>query len=159
VEYLESKQTKDGGIGGPNRDAGYNQWNLTGAGVLGLQTLGKSQKKTVIGKAMKFLRAFHTAEPLDWNRNCNLYAWYYYTQAYFQAGGDDWKFYNEMLLPNLLENQNPDGSWKPERSNSGGAVGNSHNGVYKTALCTLQLEVYYRYLKVADRDDDSFFDK
>jgi hypothetical protein len=157
VTYLEGKQTQDGGFGGRNRDAGYNQWNLSGAGILGLQTLAKGKTKAIDG-GIKFLNAFITAEPLDWNKNCNLYAWYYYTQAFFQKGGADWKFYNEQLLPQILNNQAPDGSWKPERS-LGGAVGGSHGGVYKTALCTLQLEVYYRYLKVADREDDSFFDR
>jgi len=157
VGYLESKQTKDGGFGRTDRDQGYNQWNLTGAGTLGLQTLAKGKTKAIDG-GIKFLREFITAEPLDWNKNCNLYAWYYYTQTFFQKGGDDWRFYNEQLLPQILNNQAPDGSWKPERS-IGGAVGNSHQGVYKTALCTLQLEVYYRYLKVADRDEDNFFDR
>lgn len=158
LDYIESLQTKDGGIGKPSRDAHYNQWSLTGAGVLGLQTLGKGNKKTPINKGIKFLRDFLTAEPLDWNRNCNLYCWYYYTQAFFQQGGDDWKFYNEQVLPQLLANQNPDGSWKTERPNweAGGTKGNE---IYRQALCTLQLEVYYRYLKVADREDDSFFDR
>jgi len=158
VAYLESKQTKDGGIGGANRDAGYNQWSLTGVGVLGMQTLGKGKTKVIDG-GIKFMREFITAEPLNWNSNCNLYSWYYYTQAFFQKGGEDWKFYNEQLLPQVLNNQAPDGSWKPERSNGGNGVGNQEGGVYKTALCTLQLEVYYRYLKVADRDDESYFDK
>ncbi|MDB6075163.1 MAG: hypothetical protein JWO89_2803 [Verrucomicrobiaceae bacterium] len=158
MKYLESKQTKDGGIGGINRDQAYNQWNLTGTGVLGLQTLGKG-KTSVIDKGIKFLRTFTAAEPLDWNKNCNLYCWYYYTQAFFQKGGDDWKFYNEMLLPQLLNNQAPDGSWKAERSNNIGGAGNQEGGIYKATLCTLQLEVYYRYLKVADRDEESFFDK
>ena len=40
VKYLESTQTKDGGFGAANREGGYNQWNLTGVSVLGLQTLG-----------------------------------------------------------------------------------------------------------------------
>ncbi len=158
MKYLEGKQTKDGGIGNPDRDKGYNQWSLTGTGVLGLQTLGKG-KTSVIDKGIKFLRNFITAEPLDWNKNCNLYSWYYYTQAFFQKGGDDWKFYNEQVLPQLLNNQAPDGSWKPERSNGSSGAGNMEGGVYKTALCVLQLEVYYRYLKVADRDEESFFDK
>jgi hypothetical protein len=157
VTYLESKQTKDGGIGKMDRDAHYNQWNLTGAGALGLQTLAKGKTKT-IDKAIAFLKSFIMAEPLDWNKNCNLYAWYYYTQTFFQKGGEEWKFYNEMCLPQLLNNQNADGSWKPERS-SDRAVGNSYGGIYKTALCTLQLEVYYRYLKVGDREEESFFDK
>ena len=109
----------------------------------------------MIDGGIKFLRTFLTAEPLDWNKNANLYAWYYYTQAFFQKGGDDWKFYNEQVLPQLLNNQANDGSWKPER----GGPGSMEGGVYKTALCTLQLEVYYRYLKVADREDESFFEK
>jgi len=160
VKYIEGEQTKDGGIGTLNRDAAYNQWNLTGTGVLGLQTLGKGGKKSVIDKGIKFLRNFITAEPLDWNKNCNLYCWYYYTQAFFQKGGDDWKFYNEQLLPQLLNNQKPDGSWKPERANSSvAAVNEKEGGIYKTTLCVLQLEVYYRYLKVADRDEGSIFDK
>jgi hypothetical protein len=159
MAYVESTQTKDGGFGATNRDAHYNQWSLTGAGALGLQTLAKGKTKAV-DDAIKFLRSFISAEPLDWNKNCNLYCWYYYTQTFFQKGGDDWKFYNEMLLPNLLNNQAADGSWKPERSNwPAGAATNKEAGVYKTALCTLQLEVYYRYLKVADRDEGSFFDK
>jgi hypothetical protein len=125
--------------------------------VLGLQTLGKANKKSTIGKGIKFLRDFLTSEPLDWNKNCNLYCWYYYTQAFFQQGGDDWKFYNEQILPQLLANQNPDGSWKTERANweSGGT---RNNAIYRQALCTLQLEVYYRYLKVADRDEGSIFE-
>jgi hypothetical protein len=158
LDYIERLQTKDGGIGNPSRDAHYNQWSLTGAGVLGLQTLGKGNKKTAISKGIKFLRDFITAEPLDWNRNCNLYCWYYYTQAFFQQGGEDWKFYNEQFLPQILANQNPDGSWKTGRANweAGSTRGNE---IYHQTLCTLQLEVYYRYLKVADREDDSFFDR
>lgn len=157
VDYIERLQTKDGGFGKEKRDEHYNQYSLTGAGVLGLQTLGKANKKSTIGKGIKFLRDFLTSEPLDWNKNCNLYCWYYYTQAFFQQGGDDWKFYNEQILPQLLANQNPDGSWKTERANweSGGT---RNNAIYRQALCTLQLEVYYRYLKVADRDEASIFE-
>ena len=157
TKYIESLQTKDGGIGNTKRDQAYNQWSLTGTGVLGLQTLGKGSKKSAINKGMKFLREFLTAEPLDWNKNCNLYCWYYYTQAFFQAGGDDWKFYNEQFLPQILANQDADGSWKRGRPNW--PLGDAADPIYRQTLCTLQLEVYYRYLKVADREDDSIFDK
>ncbi len=157
VDYIERMQTKDGGFGRDKRDEHYNQWSLTGAGVLGLQTLGKANKKSAINKGMKFLRDFLTAEPLDWNKNCNLYCWYYYTQAFFQQGGDDWKFYNEQFLPQILAAQQPDGSFKPGRANW--PSGDARDEIYRQALCTLQLEVYYRYLKVADRDEESFFDR
>jgi hypothetical protein len=156
VEYILSKQTKDGGFGKDKRDEHYNQWSLTGCGVLGLQTLSKG-KTASIKKGIGFLREFLTAEPLDWNKNCNLYCWYYYTQAFFQQGGEDWKFYNEQFLPQILAAQQPDGSFKRGRANW--PSGDAADEIYRQALCTLQLEVYYRYLKVADRDEESFFDK
>ncbi|MCX6840273.1 MAG: hypothetical protein NTX35_21030 [Verrucomicrobia bacterium] len=156
TDYLEAKQTKDGGFGNPNRDAHYNQWSLSGVGILGLQTMAKG-KTTAIKKGIKFLRDFLTAEPLDWNKNCNLYCWYYYTQAFFQQGGDDWKFYNQQFLPQILAAQQADGMFKRGRPNW--PSGDAADDIYRQTLCTLQLEVYYRYLKVADRDEDSFFDK
>ncbi|OYW77020.1 MAG: hypothetical protein B7Z37_06180 [Verrucomicrobia bacterium 12-59-8] len=155
-DYLESKQTKDGGFGKTNRDDHYNQWSLTGCGVLGLQTLAH-HKVTPVKKGIRFLREFLTSEPLDWERNCNLYCWYYYTQAFFQAGADDWKFYNAQFLPQVLGAQQPDGSFKRGRPNW--PAGDAADAIYRQCLCTLQLEVYFRYLKVADREERSIFEK
>lgn len=155
-DYIERKQTKDGGFGVADRDKHYNQWSLTGVGTLGLQTLGKGRTAS-IKKSIKFLREFLTTEPLDWEKNCNLYCWYYYTQAFFQAGGDDWKFYNEQFLPQILAAQQPDGSFKKGRPNW--PSGDAADPLYRQVLCTLQLEVYYRYLKVGDREEESFFDR
>lgn len=155
-DYLESKQTKDGGFGKTNRDEHYNQWSLTGCGVLGLQTLAHN-KATPVKKGIRFLREFLTSEPLDWERNCNLYCWYYYTQAFFQAGADDWKFYNAQFLPQILGAQQADGSFKRGRPNW--PAGDAADAIYRQCLCTLQLEVYFRYLKVADRDEPSIFEK
>jgi len=157
VDYLEAKQTKDGGFGVANRDAHYNQWSLSGVGILGLQTMAHNSKTTAVKKGLKFLHEFLTAEPLDWNKNCNLYCWYYYTQAFFQAGGEEWKFYNQQFLPQILSAVQPDGSFKAGRPNW--PAGDASDPIYRQALCTLQLEVYYRYLKVADREEQSFFDK
>jgi len=156
TDYVLAKQTKDGGFGNPNRDAHYNQWSLTGAGSLALQTMSKGQTAP-LKKALGFLRTFLEAEPLDWNKNCNPYCWYYYTQTFFQAGGDDWKFYNQQFLPQILAAQQPDGSFKKGRPNW--PAGDATDPVYRQTLCTLMLEVYYRYLKVADREEESFFDR
>ena len=156
TKYLEDKQTKDGGFGVADRDAHYNQWSLSGVGILGLQTMAKG-KTTPIKKGISFLREFITAEPLDWNKNCNLYCWYYYTQAFFQQGGDDWKFYNQQFLPQVLAAQQPDGAFKRGRPNW--PAGDAADEIYRQCLCTLQLEVYYRYLKVGDREETSFFEK
>jgi Prenyltransferase and squalene oxidase repeat len=156
-DYIERTQSKDGGFGDPNRDKHYNQWSLTGTGVLGLQTLGKGRTAS-IKKGLEFLHKFLEAEPLDWSKNCNLYCWYYYTQAFFQAGGEEWKFYNQQFLPQILAAQNADGSWKAGRPNWPSGSDNG-NAIYRQCLCTLQLEVYYRYLKVGDREEESFFDR
>lgn len=155
-DYLESKQTKDGGFGKTNRDDHYNQWSLTGCGVLGLQTLAHN-KVTPVKKGIRFLREFLTSEPLDWERNCNLYCWYYYTQAFFQAGADDWKFYNAQFMPQVLGAQQADGSFKRGRPNW--PAGDAADAIYRQCLCTLQLEVYFRYLKVADREEKSVFER
>ncbi len=156
VEYVIAKQTKDGGFGNANRDQHYNQWSLTGAGSLALQTAAKG-KSAATKKAIDFLHRFLEAEPLDWNKNCNPYCWYYYTQTFFQAGGEEWKFYNQQFLPQILSAQQPDGSFKKGRANW--PAGDTPDPVYRQTLCTLMLEVYYRYLKVADRDEESFFDR
>ena len=62
----------------------------------------------------------------------------------FQHQGEAWKKWNESLVPELLAHQRKDGapagSWDPTDpwSKMGGRV-------YQTAVCTLSLEVYYRY--------------
>lgn len=161
VDYLASKQTKTGGFGATNREQGYNQWNLTGVGLLGLQTLGKGRTKE-IKRGVDFVHALIAKEPPNWDRNANLYTWYYLAQSLFQSGGEPWTQWNRTVLPQLLANQNSDGSWKPETADSNiasSAVAGADRDLYRTALCTLMLEVYYRYLKVGDREAQSVFQK
>ena len=161
IEYLASKQTKDGGFGGVNREQGYNQWNLTGVGLLGMQTLGKGHTKD-LKQGVKFVQDFITKEPPLWERNANLYTWYYFAQALFQNGGEPWEQWNRAVLPQILANQNSDGSWKPETADSSVAStspAGADRDLYRTALCTLMLEVYYRYLKVGDREAESLFQR
>jgi len=84
-------------------------------------------------------------EPKDQDGG-NSYYWYYATLALFQEGGKPWETWNARLKQVLLKLQLPDdlgtaaGSWDPldRRAQVGGRV-------YSTALCTLCLEVYYRY--------------
>jgi hypothetical protein len=156
VQYLESKQTKEGGIGGINREASYNQWNLTGAGALGLQTLAHGGRRTEVRKAIGFAHELFKKEPPVFATG-DMYGWYYYHQAFFQHGGEEWKYWNELVLPEILKAQQPDGSWKPNGAAHNPAAGGDN--VYSTALCTLMLEVYYRYLKVGDREQRSLFER
>jgi len=80
---------------------------------------------------------------------CDLYGHYYESQAMMQRGGADWRKYNDMFRDQLLNNQDSDGSWKvPGGGKPIRAVGAEYvnDPVYRTCLCTLMLEVYYRFL-------------
>lgn len=156
--YLESKQTADGGFGNPDRGSHYNQWNLTGAALLGLQTLGVGNAGKV-NKGIRWLTDQIEKEPRTWNSDCYLYTWYYDTQALFQKGGASWKTWNDQFQKEILENQNEDGSYKVEGVGEVGAAGTGaaagDKDIYRVCLCTLMLEVYYRYLKVGDRGNSA----
>ena len=153
-KYLESKQTADGGFGNPGREGGYNQYNLTGTALLGLQTLGVGNAGK-INKGIRWLVDEIKKEPRTWNNDCYLYTWYYDTQALFQKGGEPWKLWNDQFQKEVLTNQNEDGSYKVEGVGTNAAAGSGAAGgdkdTYRACVCTLMLEVYYRYLKVGDR--------
>jgi hypothetical protein len=78
----------------------------------------------------------------------NLYYWYYGTLAMYQHGGDAWTRWNAQVRDQIIRRQrlkgHAAGSWDPDESQYG-----THGGrIYCTALATLSLEVYYRYLRL-----------
>ena len=75
----------------------------------------------------------------------NYYYWYYGTLGMYQLQGEHWRRWNEALTTQLLQSQltagEAAGTWEPND------VWGGYGGrVYSTALATLCLEVYYRYL-------------
>jgi hypothetical protein len=77
--------------------------------------------------------------------NINLYYWYYGTLAMYQVGGSDWELWNTEMKKALLSTQVRSGfqagSWSPD------CLWGGYGGrVYSTALATLNLQVYYRYM-------------
>ena len=77
----------------------------------------------------------------------NFYYWYYATMAMYHSGGDAWTKWNQdlkrTLLPLQVKGGADHGSWQPDGMWSG------YGGrVYSTAMATLSLEVYYRYLPI-----------
>ena len=80
------------------------------------------------------------------SEDSNLYSWYYDTQAIFNYGGIAWTSWNRRMEPMLLAAQNENGSWSAEGSNLTAKRGGKDADVYRTTLCTLMLEVYYRYV-------------
>lgn len=98
-------------------------------------------------EAAKFLM-----EELPSRESVNLYYWYYGTVAMFQRQGQDWDDWNVAMQRELLDRQRHDGrlvgSWDPDN-----LWGNYGGRVYSTAMATLCLEVYYRYLPLYGGDD------
>lgn len=80
----------------------------------------------------------------------NFYYWYYGTLAMYQHGGQPWSRWNARIRDRVVALQRPSGhqagSWDPDES----IYGTRGGRLYCTALATLTLEVYYRYLRLYD---------
>ena len=75
----------------------------------------------------------------------NLYFWYYGTLALNQQQDSEWDAWNQALQQALLSSQEKNGrfsgSWRPD-----GLWAGYGGRVYSTAMATLNLQAYYRYL-------------
>jgi formylglycine-generating enzyme required for sulfatase activity/prenyltransferase beta subunit len=133
------------------------QGKLTGSGVLSLQCLGAGSSN----EAQAGLRTLSGAT-FNWQGGGQLnlnYYWHYITQAKFHAGGEAWNKWNVLFSPTLVTNQTiiangiegPDGKlsdvgyWQMPLNISGHTDGD----VMNTCLCLQQLQVYYRYPRLA----------
>ena len=139
LDYIGACQNRDGAFGytGPPPVGGKVHCPLTGVGMLCHQMWGKGNGSD-IRKAAKYPLETTT---FDFKKGANLYAHYYESQAMMQRGGEEWRKYNALIRDQLLANQEQDGSWKVP-------PGSPHitNTVFSTCLCSLMLEVYYRFL-------------
>lgn len=152
LDYVQARQAEDGSFGytGTAPSGDLPRPSLTGAGMLCLQMGGRA------GSSQVRRGARHAMEnsPFNWDGpDCDLYAHYYLAQAMFQRGGDEWAAYQPRIRDSLPARQSADGSWpKPGGGGKIHAVGaifadeTPTGRHYRTALATLMLEVYYRYL-------------
>jgi hypothetical protein len=75
----------------------------------------------------------------------NLYYWYYATLGMYQLQGTHWEQWNTSLTTTLLASQKKTGPLAGSWDND--TVWGGYGGrVYSTAMATLCLEVYYRFL-------------
>ena len=136
-------------------------WNMHHDATFGYFRPGGSSGTTAIGVlSQMFLghggdpRLKETLEKLkslrfEWDKTeaplgMVVYQWYYLTQTFFHAGGVYWQNWNDQFRDVLIQRQTEDGHWNlPSLSKE-----KEFNlpPVYSTALCSLMLEVYYRYL-------------
>jgi hypothetical protein len=103
--------------------------------------LGQHPSEAAVAEAAEMLMA----ESPDKPRRVNFYGMYYSSLALMQFQGDAWNRWNTATRNWLTKNQRRggplDGSWDPADR-----WGDQGGRIYSTALCTLTLEVYYRYL-------------
>jgi hypothetical protein len=148
LEYAESHQGPNGGFGytgkNPIGNLGYS--TLTGVGVLAFQMWNKGSNSAA-RKGAKYIEKY---TKFNYNgAECDLYGHYYESQAMINRGGTQWKKYNAIFRDQVLDNQNADGSWKTPgggkkpRAVAPQFIGDLH---YRTCLCILMLETYYRFL-------------
>jgi hypothetical protein len=78
----------------------------------------------------------------------NIYYLYYGTLAMYQHGGEAWTNWNNRVRDDVVARQRTQGhmagSWDPDDTPYGTMGGR----IYGTALATLTLEVYYRFLRL-----------
>ena len=127
------------------RIAGHRNRRLTAIGCLGRIFIGQDTKGDMLrAHANSIIKDVPEA-----SNKMDFYRWYYATLAMFQMGGEYWKTYNEAMKKTFCDLQCmggcADGSWNP----SPGGQGVRPGRFFKTAVATLCLEVYYRYLPVA----------
>ena len=124
--------------------------SMTACGVLCRMYSGwKKDEPTIKSAAERFAK--------DGPSNDNLYYNYYGTQVMKQYGGAEWDAWNNRMRDQLVSSQvqtgHGAGSW---------FVGDPHIGeggrLYSTCMCTMMLEVYYRYMPLYDEqaEEDAF---
>ncbi|HLQ44538.1 MAG TPA: hypothetical protein VK137_07415 [Planctomycetaceae bacterium] len=114
--------------------------SMTAEALFCKQILGISRTNSACTEAVQHMR-----QRLPRPSTHNLYYWYYGTLAMYQYGGNPWRQWNEALRDTLIAEQrtrgHQAGSWDPKPP--WGAYGGR---IFSTAVSTLCLEVYYRFL-------------
>lgn len=113
---------------------------MTAEAMFVQQLLGRGAGEARMEDSARFI----LEELPRWRDGAPTHSWYYATLALFQHQGEAWTRWNSALVPELLAHQHTDGelagSWEPQDRWS-----KLCGRVHQTAVCTLSLEVYYRY--------------
>jgi hypothetical protein len=141
LDFLERTQSDEGGFGyglDQRPAGGTGHFTLAGAGTLCFQQ-HKGASNSNARNGVDYIE--ENSSFSFGGGDANLYEHYYSSQAMINNGGAAWEKYNQMFRDELLEAQNKDGSFPLQ-----GSMLRRQDIVYSTALATLMLEVYYRFL-------------
>ena len=152
--YVRNSQAENGAFGYRGKNGA--RYGMTGVAGLAL-IIGGNDKGQEIRRGTDFIKEEWKRRRLPFEYDspeAELYGAYYVNQVAFMRGGKMWRDWNKALQEELLPNQNEDGSYKEEggfmSAHGSGAAGGDAD-IYRTALCTLMLEVYYRYLPATEK--------
>ena len=140
VRYLEAAEDPNGTDGFYRyrvTDGHKGKLSLTGVGVYSARMLNAPSR--LENKALDLIIS---KNPNNFNPD-KAYSWYYHSLAAFQKQGKHWRDYNSTYQQVMAKAQEKNGSWPASKGH--GQVGQDGK-LYSTCLCTLMLEVYYRYL-------------
>ncbi|MFP6855014.1 MAG: hypothetical protein VB980_04460 [Opitutales bacterium] len=134
------------GIYGYDRP-GHKTPAMVAEGMFSQQLLGKydSKHERMKESAANVLQNL----PKGKSKQNNYYYWYYGCLSMYMHKGESWAKWNPVMRQILLDRQikggSDEGSWDYKHGKHSGAMGR----VISTAMATLSLEVYYRYLPSA----------
>ncbi len=118
---------------------------MTAEALVCRQLLGSGPRNPAANEAVRFILEELPVSDRQGGARMNFYFWYYATLALYPRQDEAWDRWNAAMQNALVETQvtsgRDAGSWEPA------TVWGGYGGrVYTTALATLCLEVYYRYL-------------
>lgn len=135
VEYVRQCQNTDGGFK-YQLESGSSAWPRSAAGVASLYYAG-IYEDDAIDKGLGFLLT--NAKPgEEVNAAHYFYGHYYAVQTMYLAGGEYWATWWPAIRTQLLNAQNPDGSWTDS------SVGDA----YGTSMSLIILQMPKRYLPI-----------
>jgi hypothetical protein len=136
VEYVRRCQNPDGGFK-YQLTSGGSAWPRSAAGVASLYYAG-IYEDDAISEGLEYLE--RTAFPGQRRAQGAhyFYGHYYAVQTMYLAGGEHWGAWWPAIREELLELQNPDGSWSDNHAGS----------AYGTAMALIILQMPKRYLPI-----------
>ena len=157
ADYL--KADYDESRGGFAYVGGDATMSMSGVGGLALIVHGKD-KSAEMRKTVEFMTDYFEEKKRYFRydesegNDPGLYGSYYINQVAFMRGGNFWRKWNKSLQDELLVAQNADGSYRneshPSNAHSSRGAG-ADADIFRVCLCTLMLEVYYRYLPATEK--------
>ncbi len=110
VDFVRTMQNNDGGFKYQMLRASRSEFPRSAAAVVALYTSGVHEGE-VIDRGLEYLQQFRPAGAMRRGIEHYYYGQYYAAQAAWHAGGDFWEEWYPAVRDELLDEQNPNGSW------------------------------------------------